>query len=98
MSEATDQQPDPTAVQTPTSGTATQQAATFLPPTPTSSTAVAAKGSITHASETGQANEPAAHNAATEEADFEESRGVTGGMVVVTLLCLDGQSHNREDR
>lgn len=98
LSEATDQQPGPVAVQTPTSGTATQQAVTSLPPTSTSSTAVAAQSSIIHASETARTSEPAAHNAVGEEAESEESRGDTGGMVVVTLLCLDGQSRNREDR
>ena len=90
-------QPDPVPAQSPASDTSIQQAVVSLPLIPAPSAAVAAQD-ISHASEAGRAIYPAARIAAAERADSDASQSITDGTVVVTLLSLDTESQNRQER
>ena len=97
LPEATHHQPDPVAVHSSASETGVQQAITSLPPIPAPSAAVAAQD-ISHASQACQAVDPAVHDAAAEQADSAGLQGNTDGTLMVTLLRLDTESPNRDDR
>ena len=97
LPEATHHQPDPTVVHSAASETGIQQAVTSLLPIPAPSAAVAAQD-MSHASEVDQALDPTVHRAAAEQADSDGPQEKTDGTVTVTLLRLDTESPNREDR